>query len=57
MGESFTRISHSILLFSRDSGVGDFGVKGIEKWRQQHDCNAFCKNLELEVGSDDEEDA
>ncbi|KAJ7239469.1 kinase-like domain-containing protein [Mycena rebaudengoi] len=40
-----------------DSGVGDFGVKGIEKWRQQHDCNAFCKNLELEVGSDDEEDA
>jgi hypothetical protein len=56
MGESFARISHSFLLCSRDSGVGDFGVKGIKKWWQQHDCNASCKNLELEVGNDDEED-
>ncbi|KAJ6484712.1 kinase-like domain-containing protein [Mycena sanguinolenta] len=39
-----------------DSGVGDHGGKGIEKWRDQHDCNVFCKNLDLEVGDDDEED-
>ncbi|KAJ7933136.1 hypothetical protein B0H13DRAFT_1856426 [Mycena leptocephala] len=39
-----------------DSGIGDHGVKGIEKWRDQHDCNAFCKHLELDVGDDDEED-
>ncbi|KAF8214452.1 kinase-like domain-containing protein, partial [Mycena galopus ATCC 62051] len=30
-----------------DSGIGDHGVKGIEKWRDQHDCNAFCKHLDL----------
>ncbi|KAJ7641738.1 kinase-like domain-containing protein [Roridomyces roridus] len=40
-----------------DSGVGDFGEKGIARWRKQHDCNAFCKALELGAGeSDDEED-
>ncbi|KAJ7811689.1 hypothetical protein B0H14DRAFT_2606407 [Mycena olivaceomarginata] len=39
-----------------DSGVGDHGVKGIEKWRDQHDCNNFCKNLDLAVGEDDEEE-
>ncbi|KAJ6556958.1 kinase-like domain-containing protein [Mycena sp. CBHHK59/15] len=40
-----------------DSGVGDHGPNGIERWRDQHDCNIFCKRLELEVGdSDDEEE-
>ncbi|KAJ7813494.1 hypothetical protein B0H14DRAFT_3879173 [Mycena olivaceomarginata] len=39
-----------------DSGVGDYGEKGIEKWRDQHDCNVFCKNLDLAVGDDDEDD-
>ncbi|KAJ7475381.1 kinase-like domain-containing protein [Mycena galericulata] len=38
-----------------DSGVGDHAVKGIEKWRDQHDCNSFCKSLDLEVGDDDDE--
>ncbi|KAJ6550191.1 kinase-like domain-containing protein, partial [Mycena capillaripes] len=38
-----------------DSGLGDHGVKGIEKWRDQHDCNAFCKRLELAVGNSDDE--
>ncbi|KAJ7755610.1 kinase-like domain-containing protein, partial [Mycena maculata] len=35
-----------------DSGVGDHGPKGIEKWCDQHDCNVFCKMLELGVGDD-----
>ncbi|KAJ6580599.1 kinase-like domain-containing protein [Mycena sp. CBHHK59/15] len=40
-----------------DSGVGDHSPNGIERWRDQHDCNIFCKRLELEVGdSDDEEE-
>ncbi|KAJ7190590.1 hypothetical protein GGX14DRAFT_47827 [Mycena pura] len=39
-----------------DSGVGDHGVKGIERWRDQHDCNAFCKRLELGAGDSDDED-
>ncbi|KAJ7720103.1 kinase-like domain-containing protein [Mycena metata] len=38
-----------------DSGVGDHGGKGIEKWRDQHDCNVFCKTLNLAVGDDDDE--
>ncbi|KAJ7913336.1 kinase-like domain-containing protein [Mycena leptocephala] len=38
-----------------DSGVGDHGTKGIERWRDQHDCNAFCKRLELEVGDSGDE--
>ncbi|KAJ7156780.1 kinase-like domain-containing protein, partial [Mycena filopes] len=38
-----------------ESGVGDYGGKGIEKWRAQHDCNAFCKGLDLAV-DDGEED-
>ncbi|KAJ6603744.1 kinase-like domain-containing protein [Mycena sp. CBHHK59/15] len=39
-----------------DSGVGDYGEKGIEKWRDQHDCNVFYKNLDLAVGDDNEDD-
>ncbi|KAJ7145431.1 kinase-like domain-containing protein, partial [Mycena crocata] len=39
-----------------DSGVGDHGERGIEKWCDQHDCNAFCKNVQLEVGDDNEDD-
>ncbi|KAJ7678789.1 kinase-like domain-containing protein, partial [Mycena rosella] len=35
-----------------DSGVGDHGPKGIQKWQSQHDCNSYCKNLDLEVGDD-----
>ncbi|KAJ7118186.1 hypothetical protein C8R44DRAFT_625896, partial [Mycena epipterygia] len=38
-----------------DSGIGDHGVKGIERWRDQHDCNAFCKALDLEVGDEDDD--
>ncbi|KAJ7111719.1 kinase-like domain-containing protein, partial [Mycena epipterygia] len=49
-------VSHPHSLLFRDSGVGDHGVKGIEKWRDQHDCNAFCKTLDLEVGDEDEND-
>ena len=47
---------HASLLVYRDSGVGDHGVKGIERWRDQHDCNAFCKRLELGAGDSDDED-
>jgi hypothetical protein len=37
----------SLLLFLdfySDSGVGDHGEKGIEKWRDQHDCNILQKS-------------
>ncbi|KAJ7737273.1 kinase-like domain-containing protein, partial [Mycena maculata] len=37
-----------------DSGVEDHGPKGIEKWCDQHDCNVFCRMLELGVGDDDD---
>ncbi|KAJ7710098.1 hypothetical protein B0H14DRAFT_2646200 [Mycena olivaceomarginata] len=30
--------------------------EGIEKWRDQHDCNVLCKNLDLAVGDDNEDD-
>ncbi|KAJ7307951.1 kinase-like domain-containing protein [Mycena albidolilacea] len=39
-----------------DSGVGDYGPKGIARWRDQHDCNAFCKRLDLEAGGSDNDD-
>ncbi|KAJ7831330.1 kinase-like domain-containing protein, partial [Mycena olivaceomarginata] len=39
-----------------ESGVGDHGLKGIEKWQDQHDCNVFCKGLDLAVGEEDDED-
>ncbi|KAJ7740163.1 hypothetical protein B0H16DRAFT_1567843 [Mycena metata] len=38
-----------------DSGVRDHGGKGIEKWSDQHDCNVFCKTLDLAIGEDDDE--
>ncbi|KAJ7148736.1 kinase-like domain-containing protein [Mycena crocata] len=38
------------------SGVGDHGSKGIDRWRAQHDCNTFCKRLELEAGDSSDED-
>ncbi|KAF7368008.1 Kinase-like protein [Mycena sanguinolenta] len=40
-----------------DSGVGDHGPQGIERWRDQHDCNVFCKRLELAAGESDNENA
>ncbi|KAJ7199363.1 kinase-like domain-containing protein [Mycena pura] len=41
---------------SGDNGIGDHGEAGIQKWRDQHDCNMFCKELELEVGDSDGDD-
>ncbi|KAJ7196541.1 kinase-like domain-containing protein, partial [Mycena pura] len=31
-----------------DSGVGDHGPKGIEKWRDQHDCKCSARHLILQ---------
>ncbi|KAJ7362567.1 hypothetical protein DFH08DRAFT_1024851 [Mycena albidolilacea] len=39
-----------------DSGVRDYGPKGIARWRDQHDCNAFCKRLDLGAGDSENDD-
>jgi hypothetical protein len=43
-------------IFCRDSGVGDYGPKGIARWCDQHDCNAFCKRLDLGAGDSENDD-
>lgn len=37
-----------VLTTTRKSGVGDFGEEGIQKFKNDHVCNAFCTKLELE---------
>ncbi|KAJ7442087.1 hypothetical protein B0H11DRAFT_1749404, partial [Mycena galericulata] len=39
-----------------DSGVGDHGPMGIQRWRAQHDCNVFCKLLGFDAGDSDSDD-
>ncbi|KAF5325455.1 hypothetical protein D9619_009978 [Psilocybe cf. subviscida] len=34
-----------------DSGIGDHGVKGIEAFVQQHQCNHICRGLNLDKAS------
>ncbi|KAJ7774456.1 kinase-like domain-containing protein, partial [Mycena olivaceomarginata] len=36
-----------VCLLTLALGVGDYGSEGIERWRDQHDCNTFCKCLGL----------
>ncbi|KAJ7588665.1 kinase-like domain-containing protein, partial [Mycena floridula] len=54
----FDVMTHSI---KSDSGVGDFGPEGIEKWVQGHTCVQRCQQLSLpaldaDIDSDPEED-
>jgi hypothetical protein len=36
-------------LTSRGSGLGDFGIEGIESFVNGHECNRLCEQLHLEA--------